>query len=325
MSRLDLYNAALLLIASSAGVAGAAQLAPKDEAIRQLAPRSHAIGATTLADGRRALRDASDTVVELRNYRRILSLSLIADHVLWELCESERIVGVTVRTKESPHFGHRHGERAGITKLSDLEGILALKPDLILVNHLGDPRHAARLRERGIAVFDLGDMQGLSTLLPTIDTIATLIGRPEAGPPMGARLRRRLQAVAAGLGERRRPRGLYLSVYGKEIFGGTKNTSFHDVLHYGGIEDAAAADYEGWPALGSEQILALDPDLIVTKQGMGRTLCQHPGLERLRACGPQGRIVELDPGLIDDPGPPMLEVAETLFERVYGPTAPPSH
>ena len=43
-----------------------------------------------------------------KRYARIASASLVADEVLWELIEPERLVGVTQQSKPVAHFGHRH-------------------------------------------------------------------------------------------------------------------------------------------------------------------------------------------------------------------------
>jgi iron complex transport system substrate-binding protein len=245
---------------------------------------------------------------------------LIADHVLWELCEPERLIAVTERTKDSAHFGYRHRGRAAIGSPADLEPILALDPDLLFINHFGDPRYAARLRERGITVFDLGEMRGVETLLPNIRVIGALLGDPARAEALAQSLERRLAAVAVGVPRDARPRGLYLSTYGKQLYGGGAQTSYDDVLRYAGLVNAAAPLHRGWPALGPEQVLSMDPEVLVTKRGMGAELCRFPGLERLRPCRGRGRIAELDTELIDDPGLPMLEVAEALHAQVHGRT-----
>lgn len=319
MSRLDAVNAGALLLAVivSLSVGGATpRKAPRSAA--SAGADSSLPEVVRTEGGGRALRDATGALVPLKRYERFVSLSLIADHLLWELLEPERLVGVTRRSKESPYFGHRHAGRAGIGSLEELERILALEPDLVVVNRFGDPRFVTRLRERGITVFDLGDIHGLQTLTTHARMLGALAGRPEAGARIAKRLRRRMRAIAADVPPDRRLRAVYVSVYGKQLYGGARGTSYHDILTHAGLVDAAAERYEGWPALGAEQLLALDPNVIVTQQGMAAPLCEHPGMARLRACGDEGQVVELDGHLADDPGPPMLDMAEALHDAVYG-------
>jgi iron complex transport system substrate-binding protein len=318
VKRLDLYNAGGLAVAVALSLLGATVQHDVEVRVEQIAPEHVTIEEVSLPDGSRGIRDASGVVAPLRAYQRIASASLVADGVLWELCEPERVVAVTQLSKHSPHFGYRHRQRAAIESPADLELILALHPDLLFTNRFGDPRYAAKLREQGIVVFDLGEMLGLESLLPSIRAIGKLIGSAPRAEALVQRLMLRLRAVAANVPNSARPRGLYLSAYGKQLYGGGAGTSYHDVLAYAGLVDIAERRYRGWPALDAEQILSMDPDVLVTKHGMAQELCRSPGLERLRPCQGQGRIAELDLDLADDPGLPILDLAESLRAQVHG-------
>jgi iron complex transport system substrate-binding protein len=319
MNRLDAWNLGALLAALVASVLGAgARDTAHSVRVEQVAPRSTPIAEVQLPGGGRGVRDASGTVAPLHAYQRIASASLIADHVLWELCAPERVVAVSDRTKASAAFAFRHTAQTGISSPAELEKIFALHPDLLFINHFGDPRYTARLRERGIVVFDLGEMEGLASLLPNIRVIGKLIGADTAARALADRFATRMRAVAADVPRARWPRGLYVSAYGKQLYGGTVGTSYHDVLTAAGVVDAAAERYRGWPTFDAEQVLALDPDVLITKHGMGKILCAFPGLGQLRACRGAARIVELDAELADDPGLPMLDVAEELRTAVHG-------
>lgn len=319
MNRIDLHNASALALAIAGSLLGAISVRRGTEVrLEQVAPRSVAIQEVTLADGQRGVRDASGAIAPLRRYRRIASASLVADNVLWELCEPERLVAVTLRSKHSLHFGYRHRTRPGIDSPADLETILALHPDLLFINRFGDPRYSAELRARGIVVFDLGEMLGLESLLPSIAVIGKLVGAEQRAAALSSALLQRLSAVTADVPQSARPRGLYLSAYGKQLYGGGAATSYHDVLVYGGLIDVAGRRYRGWPALDPEQVLSMDPDVLVTKQGMAKDLCRAPGLELLRPCRGQGRIAELDSELADDPSLPILDLAESLRAQIHG-------
>jgi iron complex transport system substrate-binding protein len=320
VTRIDAHNAGALSLAIAASLLGAGSVQRGVEVrVEQIAPRSMQLQEISLPNGEHGVRDASGVVAPLRPYRRIASASLVSDSVLWELCEPERLVAVTRKTKESTHFGYRHRQRAGIASAQDLEAILALHPDLLFTNRFGDPRYAAELRARGVVVFDLGEMLGLESLLPDITIIGRLVGADERAARLRTELLERLQAVAADIPRGARPRGLYLSAYGKQLFGGAAATSYHDVLEYGGVDDVAAPRYRGWPALDAERVLSLDPEVLVTKRGMAKEVCRAPGLGLLRPCRGQGRIAELDNDLVDDPSLPILELAESLRTQIHGP------
>ena len=79
----------------------------------------------------------------------------------------------------------------------------------------------------------------------------------------------------------------------------------------------AAERYRDWPQYRAEEVVALDPDLVVTKDGMAAAVCAHPGLARSVPAGTPGRILTLPGGLLDDPGVAMLDAAELLFAKAY--------
>jgi len=272
--------------------------------------------------GRDGIVDAGGRFVALRRYDRIASTSSLADGLLLALCEPDRIAAFTQTSPGQGPFGYRYSGKPTLRGPGDLEALLTLGPDLVLGSGLvaGSDR-VARIRDAGLTVFDLGEMRGLSSLLPNIVTIATLLGRAETGRELATRFEQRMRRLAAAIPERERPGGLYVSLFGDVLYGGTDGSSYHDVLTAAGIRDVAAERYVGWPRYTPEQLLALDPELIVTHDGMARSLCAHPGLGQLRACRNQ-RIVELDGALLGDPGLAMLDAAESLFEAVH--PAPPA-
>jgi iron complex transport system substrate-binding protein len=161
-------------------------------------------------------------------------------------------------------------------------------------------------------------MHGLESLLPSIQVIGRLVDAGPRASALAERLMQRLLAVAADVPQSARPRGLYLAAYGTQLYGGGAGTSYHDVLVFGGLIDAAAERYRGWPALDAEQVLGMDPEVLVTKQGMAQQLCRAPGLALLRPCRGQGRIAELDPDLADVPSLPILDLAEALRAQIHG-------
>lgn len=317
--RSDLLHGALLLmtllLSTLGGSLSSGRGAPDIERAPEL---TSAVLPETLADGTRVLRDAGGQKVPLKYFTRIASGTLIADRVLSDLCEPGRIASFTSYGAESSHDAHRYKGKPTLSARAPIEAVLELAPDLLIVNNLVDPGYVARLREHGITVFDLGHMRGLATLIPNIQAIGQLIGAPERANPYAASLLGRMQRVQRSAPAGTRPSAIYLAIYADHLYGGAGRTSYHDVIEYAGLTDAAAkAGLDGWPELTSERILSLDPDVLVTKRGMAAVLCRHAGLSALRACQGQGRAVELDGVLLDDPGPNMLEATEALHEAVF--------
>lgn len=283
---------------------------------------ARAARAVAEAESPTVLEDHAGVAMTLADFQRIASASTVADALLLELCEPDRIVAFTGYGARSSPRAYRYAGKGRVEGIADIEALLALRPDLVLLNGYGDPRQIARLREAGLTVYDLGPMRGLTTLIRNVHEVAALVGHPKRGRRFATALVQGMAAVAADIEPSRRRRGMYLSGYGGRLFGGTVGTSFHDVLTAAGLVDAAAATHRDWPAYTPEEVLALDPEVLVTNTGMREALCGQAGLDRLRACGAAGVVVELDSALLGDPGPAMLDAAQIVRNAVYG--APPA-
>lgn len=273
------------------------------------------VGATSVVDAR-------GVAVPVREYRRIVSLSTISDHALLRLVEPERLVSITEYSTRHPE-AWKFGQRATIASSGALEAVLALKPDLVLVSMFSDESYLARLREAGVQIFDLGDMRGVTTTLANIRALGALLdvrGRAEA---LEQSYLRELAALDAATVDADMAPGIYLSVYGDTFFGATAGTSYADTLRLGGVRDVAAErGYRDWPQYTAEQLLELDPPLIVTLEGMAEVIRGHALLSTLQACGPDGRIVEIDGAYNGDAGLGIVAAAHQILVRVHPERAP---
>lgn len=263
------------------------------------------------------VRDARGGDVPVRDWRRVASLDLVSDELLGHLVEPERIVAVS-RWVQGPE-AWRHAGRPRLDGLNDLESILRLHPELVLVSTFGgEADRVQRLREAGIAVFDLGPAGGLRELCANLRRIARLVGSAERGERLASQLERRMAAVAAHMPAYQvKRRALVLTPVVDQVYGGTTGSSFHDILIAAGLLDAAAGRFaEPWPRIGAEMALGIDPDLIVTRAGAAADLARVPGFARLRALR-EGQVVELPVELFDSPGLSMLDAAEALHAKAY--------
>jgi iron complex transport system substrate-binding protein len=307
MTRVDALNAAwlVLLLAGVAFVGGA------------FSSDLRASPASPAARG--SIRDVTGRSLPIAPYRRIASASGVADRLLLELAEPERILALSHNGKTHDPEAHRYGARQEVSGPGDLERLIAQDVDLLIVNHLGAEAELARARASGIPVFDLGELRGLRSLQPNILRLATLLGDRSRGERLWQRLSRGLRSVASDIPREQRRPALYVAIYAGKLYGGTRGTSYHDVLEAAGLIDVAAAKYVDWPQYDPEQLLALDPALIITDANMGPELCANAWLAQLRACRSQPRgVVELPAALIGDSGLGMLDAASALRDRVYG-------
>jgi iron complex transport system substrate-binding protein len=272
---------------------------------------------TLVSAGRCCVRDARGTAIPLGGYMRIASLSVISDALLLELCEPQRVVAFSTYTRGMDRF--RLGTTPRLKGLDDIEEILALHPDLVFCTpSRGERDRVERLRAAGVTVCDLGDDAGLFTLEHAARLCGLIIGAPERAQHFCSSLKARMAAVAAGLpAGRAHRRGLVVLMVGDSIYGGTLGTSYHDVLTAAGVIDVAATRYHGWPSYHIEDLITLDPEVIITTPGTGERLRRLPALASLRALHMRDGVIEVDDDLLSDPGPHMLDAAEAVYKAAY--------
>lgn len=318
MSRLDSVNLAALALALVVAAVGTLQFT-RSSASNRAVPALESTGGiarVVLDDGSQAVRDAQGTAIPLGHYTRIISLGLESDALLAELCERDRLAGVSIY-----HRGATALRLAGLPRfagLDDLESVITLAPDLVLVSSSADQLdRIARLRQAGLTVCNLGPQRGVASLVPNARLIGALIGADTRAEHFVATFTQRLANVAASLPPHRvRRRAIYLGIYGREIYGGTTGSSYHDVLTAAGLIDVAAERHSGWPKLSLEDVIALNPEVIVLSAGSANALRALPGVEALQAVT-DGHLLILDDGLLEDPGPGLLDAAEVLFRLAY--------
>lgn len=270
-------------------------------------------------DGRHptVIRDATGTEVRVRPYARIASGSLVADRILLDLVGSERILGLSRYGFEQSPVAARYGARARIDPNGDLEALLELGPDLLVVNEFVDRGRLSRIREAGIAVFDLGPMRGLESFTEDTRLLGRLVASGSEADRLARALETRMRQVAADVPDAARPRALYVGSHGNQLYGGTVGTSYHDVLIAAGLVDVAAGRFRGWPEYTLEDVLVLAPEVVVVPRGEADAFCRHPGFAVLRPCRGRSALVEVDEALLVDPGFGMLDAAEAVRSAVH--------
>jgi iron complex transport system substrate-binding protein len=321
VKRTDLFSIAWLALALAITVWLGFDRAGAKRASQPVAAEKVAAGAQygRLPNGERGVVDANGVLVPIRRYKRIATMSTLADALGLALLEPERLVAMSNYGRRHHEAPHLYGARMDVVGPRQLEELVEQRIDLLVINHLGTASELARAREAGMQVFNLGEMRGLTTLLPNVAAFSALIDEPERGEVFARKLVRRMNAVASDIPRERRKTAVYVSSYANQLFGGSTGTSYHDVLLSAGLRDSAAEHgYTGWIHFDPEQLIELDPELLIAHAGTGRALCAVGGLENMRACK-HGGVIELNGDLIGDPGPRMLEAAEALRDRAYGP------
>ena len=217
--------------------------------------------------------------------------------------------------------------RLGYVRALSAEGILAMRPDRVLVNaDAGPPVVLAQLASAGVPVDVVPGGHDIAAACAKLEFVGERLGRGPQGRRLADELRRRAEAVVA----RRpapadRPRALFLYARGPHsLHVSGRATAADAVLTLAGATNAVDG-FEGYRQLGGEAVVAADPDLLLVPAGtldaVGALddLLAHPSLALTRAAR-ERRVVVVDDAALLGFGPRLAQVLEQL-EVEFGASA----
>ncbi|OZI77228.1 heme/hemin ABC transporter substrate-binding protein [Bordetella genomosp. 12] len=208
--------------------------------------------------------------------------------------------------------------RVGYYRSVPVEGVLALKPDLVLASEQsGPPEALKRLSEVGVKVVHVSDEPSVQSLEKRIGQVAdALQARPE-GERLLAQVRENLTAAQALPASGKRAVLLLNRTGTPQAAGG--GTAADMVLRMAGLENVMAKQ-QGYKPLSAEGIGALAPEVIIVTEASAAAsgglpkLYQQPGLASTPAARNQC-IIAMDDLLALGTGPRLGEAIRFLKQQ----------
>ncbi|MDR7947668.1 heme/hemin ABC transporter substrate-binding protein [Achromobacter aegrifaciens] len=246
---------------------------------------------------------------------RVVTLGGTVTEIVYQLGQGDKLVGDDLSSLY-PEAATKL-PRAGYYRSVPVEGVLSLKPDLVLASEqAGPPDALKRLADVGVRVVTVSDAPSVDSLKSRIRSIADALGVAPAGERMVEDVTRELaraEAVPAT-----RARALLLINRTGSPQGAGRDTAANEVMHLAGLVNVLQ-DQHGYKPLSAEAMGALAPDLIIVTQasldaggGMDAFL-RMPGIASTQAAAKR-RVVVMDDLLILGMGP-RLPLALTQLKQ----------
>jgi iron complex transport system substrate-binding protein len=193
---------------------------------------------------------------------RIVSQTLGTDEILFALVPPERLVGLSPLAHDPKYSNVVEIAASHPAPIIDTaEDALRLKPDIVFVATYSRAEVVELLAATGAPVFRLANFDDLDGVMGNIRRVGEVVGEEAAAERLVQQMQTRLAAIAARRAGHARPRVLSYS----GGFTAGRGTSFDDIVRRaGGINEAAARGIDKFPKLNAEQVLAWDPDVIVS-------------------------------------------------------------
>lgn len=198
--------------------------------------------------------------------QRIISMNVAIDEILLGLVDNKRIAALSYMADDKGICSAGDAVLAvkGRVQGSNLEGVLAYQPDLVLVP-VYDSNTINGLRSAGLRVYVVSTPDDLAGIYKMMRQLGEAVGEAQKGGQMAAQLQNELEAVrmrvSAVVPDDKRLKVLALSFTGPLGMKGT----FSDLCYYAGLSNALAGidvPYQG--NLSEEKMLELNPDMIIT-------------------------------------------------------------
>ena len=205
------------------------------------------------------------------------------------------------------------------------ELVLSLLPDMALVtdyHYKTHPDVLKKFEEAGIDIIVVGSAVSFEDVYSNIEMIGEATGSKTEAEEIVTDMKERLQAIkdkaAASVTDKKK---VWVEVApAPDIFTTGQNTFMHEMLE--SIQAINAAEkQEGWVKMTEEEIVQLNPDVIITTYGY---YVEDPKAEVLAREGwaevpavKSGNVFDVDSDTVTRPGPRLIEGVEMLAELIY--------
>lgn len=195
---------------------------------------------------------------------RVVSLAPSVTETMVALGLGDRLVGVTRYCDPPPDVAPA---RVGGYLDPDVEGIVALQPDLVIAIQDHESLRG-QLLGLGLPVL-MVDQGSLAGVLDAVTLVGTTCGVPERAAELRATLERRLAEIRRRVAGRPSPRTLVVVQrdHGtgdvRAVWAAGSSTFYDDVVRAAGGDNVVGDAPADYPQLSVEGILALDPEVIL--------------------------------------------------------------
>ncbi|WP_246942294.1 ABC transporter substrate-binding protein [Bacillus pinisoli] len=266
--------------------------------------------------------DASDNEVTIEAQpEKIVSLIPSNTEIVYALGMGDTVVGVT-------EFDNFPEEVASVEKIGDMvinvEKVISLQPDLVLAHESSAQSSESgleQLRNAGITVVVIPNADSFETVYDTIHLLGQVTGTTEKADELIEGMKTDLANIQAKATSITEKATVWVEVSGApEIYTTGKGTFMHEMLEVINATNAAG-EQEGWIMMTEEEIVALNPDVVVTTYGsydpnVKANVLAREAWNEVPAIQNE-RVYDINSDLVTRPGPRLIEGVEELAKVVY--------
>jgi len=247
-------------------------------------------------------------------YPRVVSLAPSITEIIYAVGGEEHLVGVTTACDYPPEV--RSKAEVGDFGRPSLEAILALKPDVVLVDAVQDVRVLEELRGFGVEVVRLSS-QSISDVLDAILTVGEVVGKRKEAESFAEGIRKEIGRIKKRV-SKLPPVKVYIELWHDPLISCGAQSFINDLVKVAGGVNIASCQKRGYFLISSEFIISSNPQVIVLayKGADPRTVRKREGWAEIDAVK-RSRVYKMDPDLLARPGVRIAEALEELARLLH--------
>ncbi|WP_153101957.1 heme/hemin ABC transporter substrate-binding protein [Paraburkholderia hayleyella] len=218
--------------------------------------------------------------------------------------------------------------KVGYQRALSAEGLLSLRPDLILASaEAGPPAALTQVKQAGVKVISFAEQHNVESVLEKITGIAQALDAKAAGNALRERVagewqQARAEVARSSLASRAKPLKVLfvLNHSGNQPMVAGQRTAADAMLGYAGVRNAMQG-FNGYRPLSAEALVSAMPDVVLTTDeglsasGGAAKMLASPGFGATPA-GRAQRVVALDALFLLGFGPRLPQAVMTLNQRL---------
>ncbi|HEX2925521.1 MAG TPA: ABC transporter substrate-binding protein [Ruminiclostridium sp.] len=212
------------------------------------------------------LNDANATPVTIASKpQKIVSMPLGACEMLMSLVDKSRIEAMT-RFVDDPKVSNVADAAKGVGQRvdSDAEKIIALQPDLVILDSWTKEDFIKQLRDAKLTVFVMKTPSDIGKEEEQLQLLGNIVGEEAKAQETVKWMDQKIKAVSDKLAGLKAEQKLSVLDYSEMGSTSGKDTNFDDTVSRAGlINPVSKAGLKGWPQLSKEMIVKYNPDIIM--------------------------------------------------------------
>jgi iron complex transport system substrate-binding protein len=247
---------------------------------------------------------------------RIVSLAPNITEILFAIGLGDEITAVTLDSDYPPAASAK--PKVGTFWQPDIEAVVAARPSLIITLGFQQQRNLAeRLRRIGYNCLTV-NIEKISELFDAIEVIGSTAGRQQQAEELISRTKTKLQHLEALICDKPKVRVLWV-VQREPLRVAGRDTFVNQMIEMAGGENAIGPTVNKYPPIGSEQVVACNPEVII-EPAMGlediesqrKTALQYWSRFQNLSAVKNHRIYVIDGDTVSRLGPRLYEGTEAI-------------